>query len=1092
MNGSDKPIPVNARFRRFLGTRRESVVSIAAVLLLAAAPTQARVFTFDIEPQPADSALLQLAEVAELQILFSPKAIEEAESPGLKGTLPAREALEATLAGTGLVYEFKSEDFVVVMANANSRTKGDGEENFRNRAASAGGNTVRLAELQETAQEEVSADPARSDDEEETTEEIVVVGSRLEGMETASPVITIDSQTIERGGYANLEDVFRRLPQNLSSITAASHDVGQAVEFADTLLAVPRVPLGNSSINLRGLGSRSTLILVNGRRRAASAQASGGFTDISSIPLSQIERIEILTDGASAIYGTDAVAGVVNIILKRKFKGASMQIRYENSGTDGHLSRLAGAYSLNWSSGYLTTSIDASRHSPVDSNKLIHVGPSGRGDFTDLGGINARLRPHGSPGAVFEAMLVPWIPFYALTGSLVGLIPEGQDGTNLLETDLIDGDADSRSVYERRTIGPDIEKTALRMYASQDLGASHELYFEVSYTKQTDEQFWRPSLYDFSFLTGSRTVLVPKTNPFNRIGRDVVVGYSFENEFKHLLFSNEGEQKNIQASIGFRGNLPFRKDWKYTLDYSYGQEDSFWKRLADFTGVRGRGEDDPTIRVRPVLNGLNVFGDGSYPEIVAANVALLATLVEESERDAKSDVTSIEATLGGELFRLPGGAAQLVIGAQRRDRDNKINVPMPRSREVGAYFAEIGLPLAANRPGIEDLQLTFAVRREEIEQSGVASFFSLYRGPSQGIDLEMIAGIPEPPRRRTNELTGSSEFSSTPVIATLSWYPIENLRLRTTWGESFQAPLEIQQYNQVLSRNSTLNFRFSGLTLPEGFTEVYELRGGNLFLEPQEAQTLTFGFDFLPKSIPGLDLRATYTKTEYDNFIGNFSTVVSNPAARTEALRMLEDIASFPEVFIPGENGVLIFDGREKNFADRTSETIDLQANYELDTGLGSWVFRLNLQKMLELSTRTSDVGRLIEFHDTESGPSDLAGNFAVEWARGNYRITSILHYLSGHRVLTPQSSVRSALNDIPNPNPQTHATPYTTVDLQLRYVAPPGSSWLSGLDIALGAQDLFEADFPFVDNLVGYSASRVNPRGRVLYLALNKEFGGR
>ena len=223
MNGADKPIPVNARSGRVL------VVPIAVALLLAAAPTQARVFTFDIEPQPADSALLQLAEVAELQILFSPKATEEAESPGLTGTHSARDALNATLAGTGLVYEFKSEDFVVVKASSDSWKERAVNATSRNGAASARRNAVRLAELQETAQEEESAEPARSDDEEETTEEIVVVGSRLEGMETASPVITIDSQMIEE----------RRLCDPGGYLPAASHKTTAASPRHPKMLAKP-------------------------------------------------------------------------------------------------------------------------------------------------------------------------------------------------------------------------------------------------------------------------------------------------------------------------------------------------------------------------------------------------------------------------------------------------------------------------------------------------------------------------------------------------------------------------------------------------------------------------------------------------------------------------------------------------------------------------------------------------------------------------------------------------------------------------------------------------------------------------------------
>ena len=1057
---------------------------------------------FDIEPQSLESALLEFSEQADLQLVVDGNLLDGRETPGFNGEEKAEQVLVALLEDSDLV--FRKVGATVAIARSREAAVEIEQENEKKER-----NEESIAQLQETDKQDEPAEPGASnrnnEDRPMEMSDLVVVGSRLRGMETASPVIVIDRQTIETGGYSNLDDVFQRLPQNLSTITPMSSDVAQQFEFAESSRGqAGGTPLGNSSINLRGIGSRSTLILVNGRRRAVSPNSLGGFTGISSIPLSQIERIEILMDGASAIYGADAVVGVVNIVLRKDYKGALFQFRHENSSTEGDLSRLVGGYSLNWDRGSATVSLDASRNYPVDVNKLIHVGPSGRGDLSDLGGINGRLRPHGTPGAVFEVIPDRRNIFRSRPGALIGLVPEGQDGANLLESELVGGDPNSRSVYERRTIGPEVEKTAGRLYVSQVIGESHELDLEVTYTEQKDEQFWRARMADFKYLVSEYSTYVPASNRFNRFGRDVMVSYSYENEFRNLFLSSENARENIDAAIGLSGDLPFGYDWKYFLGYNYGIEDGTRRSLGDNSGTTGRGTLSPDIRLLPILENLNVFGDGSDPDTVAANVALLDSLIQWDVWNRDTNVSAIEATLGGDLFDLPGGRAQLVFGMQRREDEINSQItssgwrtseiaPETWTRDVRAYFAELGLPLLAGMPGAEELRFTFALRREEIDQSGVSEWGNFYFGaPSPaGVDFEALTGVPLPPAfRNSGPVQGSSTFSSTPVIGTLSWKPTRDLRFRTTWGESFLAPLAVQQFNDFFSFPATRSFARHGLTLPPGFTDVFNLQGTNRSLQAQTAQTFTFGFDYLPSAIRGLDLRITYSKTAYDNYIGTPPTYSTE--GRASLAIMLADIASFPEFFIPATNGVLVYDGREQNFADRTTETVDLQVDYRLDTGIGLWRLALNLQKTLELSSRVTPELPVIKFHDTERGPSDLAANLKAEWSRGPYRIASAVHYTSGHRVIDPYSARPSVFNDrMPNPDPQTSASSYTTVDLHVRYTSPASTGWLSGIDILLGAQNLFEPDFPFVDNFVGYSASRVNARGRVLYLELRKDFGG-
>lgn len=195
-------------------------------------------------------------------------------------------------------------------------------------------------------------------------EEIVVTGTRLRNIDPASPRVTITRLEIERGGYANVEDILRNLPQNLNSYNSLSGLVDQG-EFGATRIL--RTTLGTTGVNLRALGSRSTLVLVNGRRKARSSQDEQDIlTDVSSIPIAQIERVEIIADGASAIYGADAVAGVVNIILRPDYDGLTLAVRSETASNGAARDRLDVGHTFGWGDGFVTTSANFEQTEPND------------------------------------------------------------------------------------------------------------------------------------------------------------------------------------------------------------------------------------------------------------------------------------------------------------------------------------------------------------------------------------------------------------------------------------------------------------------------------------------------------------------------------------------------------------------------------------------------------------------------------------------------------------------------------------------------------------------------------------------------------
>ena len=182
-----------------------------------------------------------------------------------------------------------------------------------------------------------------------------LLGSRLQTIPAASPVYVLSRDEIDRRGLKNIEDIVRYLPQNFPSILSG----GSFDERS------PRFSQGAVTINLRGLGEGSTLVLVNGKRIAASPAEQGTFTDVSTIPFSAIERVEMITDGASAIYGSDAVGGVVNFILKRNFRGAETSLRYEDSSSGGDLRVIEQTLGFSWTTGNLTASFNFSEEDPV-------------------------------------------------------------------------------------------------------------------------------------------------------------------------------------------------------------------------------------------------------------------------------------------------------------------------------------------------------------------------------------------------------------------------------------------------------------------------------------------------------------------------------------------------------------------------------------------------------------------------------------------------------------------------------------------------------------------------------------------------------
>lgn len=1042
----------------------------------------------EIAAQSLRTALDQFAKQTGLQVVYAGAGIVNGErAPAVAGTLPPDAILARLLAPSGLQYKFVNARTVTVFRAGLSHASGE--------QGTAG--TKAGASAEPAAGASIRINPSSAAAKAATLGTITVTGTNLENVNPASPLIVIDAEQIKAGGYSSIVDVLRHLPQNFSSRTSTSQAMGET-EYGSSYLPISAI--GSDSINLRGLGDRSTLILVNGHRIAGSAQGQGAYTDISSIPLSQVERIEIVTDGASAIYGADAVAGVVNIILKKKYEGTVVEVRRENSSSGADISSLNLAHTFSWDKGFLSLSGSFRKTAPPDVNRFIHKGPAGVGDFSDLGGTDARTPGVGEPGVVFQAVDLGFNFF--LPGDALGIIPNGQNGTSLQPGDLLPYDASTApSVYNSLRIGPKVLTPALRINGEQDLGHDLKFSYSASYARQRNEEFWHPTLYDFNFLQQGTTTLIPASNPYNHFGQDVLVGYSYAKEFAGMTLSEDQKQTNANYNLDLSGKLPFLHGWHFDLSYNQSREAGTADSLGDDTGFTG-GPDDQ--RIFDLLNGLNVFGDGSDASVVDANRALLETLIDRNYNWFNSRLHVFNGLVRGELFSLPAGPVQLALGVQYRDERYHFASTLGgyaesnSKRTAPAEYAELSVPLLKDKAWAEDLRLSFAVRHESFNQRGTntlvnmgfdydANFNLVNLVQLGGFDLASLAGA------STGDTLGSSgsavpakySYSATSPEVRLSWQINDDLRLRATWGRSFLPPVPEQQFGQESVQLATYAVLFNGGMLPPGVNEIISLNGPNPNLKPQVATTRTLGFDYTPGFAPGLSIAATYNDTSFENFIGD-------PLSGLDYGQIFSDISKMPKgTFTLGQNGVLLWDARQVNFLGRRSRTIDANVTYGFDTPVGAWNINLDAVRTLKLVATPLPSYPPVVFSNSEFGPGNWAANLLVSWNKGNWFASTQAHYASGFRVMFPLSAQANIFNNFTpsNPNPRYHAGSYTTVDFQAGYRWPDDANWLSRTTLRLGVNNAFNKPFPFVDNQFGFVSNRVNIRGRVVYLDLTKNF---
>lgn len=354
-----------------------AIVGIACLLANQSAQAQSlrNVVRFDIKPQPLGKALLEFARQAHLQIMFATEVTRQFRTNGLKGEFTERRALADLLSKSKLRFVQSGNTIKIIRGDDGADKSATNSSLPRvgialTRLHESGGGSSDRATFTRSGSLRAKGRRRRP----AALQEVVVTGTHLSGGPPPStPIISITRTEIRQSGYQTVEQLMDSLPENFAAVGSEASGVNLSSEVDAGNIA------NGAAVDLMGLGTDSTLVLVNGHRLAPSG-TSGAFTDVSVIPLSVIKRVDIMTDGASAIYGADAIGGVVNYVLRSHEQGAETSVDYGSVTRGGFKNyRASQSAGFNWSTGNAFFAYEFQKQTPlraIDRSFSQSMGPS--------------------------------------------------------------------------------------------------------------------------------------------------------------------------------------------------------------------------------------------------------------------------------------------------------------------------------------------------------------------------------------------------------------------------------------------------------------------------------------------------------------------------------------------------------------------------------------------------------------------------------------------------------------------------------------------------------------------------------------------
>lgn len=950
-----------------------------------------------------------------------------------------------------------------------------------------------------------------------TLDRVEVTGSRIKRVdaETTQPVAVVTRADIEKTGLTNVFDI-------LNNITSSD---GSGLSTTTTQTNGSD---GSQQISLRGLGAERTLVLVDGKRWVTDTD---GTVDLSTIPVAIIERIDVLKDGASAIYGSDAIGGVVNIITRKNFEGAQVGVSYGQTEKGDGAQRAAditiGAAGER-ASGVISVSYSEQKEI-MAGDRAISSEPY-FGCFEYYGGVC----PYGSASGAYGRFVV--------SGS--GVAANGTYALNP-SANLANGyqAADFRAFTnaDRYNFSPVnyLQQPAqrLNLFAAGRFQVTDNIsaYTRLNYTKRYSNQQLAevPLTASVAGANGPQwKIAIDDMMPFNPFGVDI-------NTWNHRSVAigprNPAYDYDVLSiQLGLEGSFEIGDryfSWDLAGARNDGQYDARgtgYVNLFNLKNAVGAGGYDAAsnslycgtsyaTRIQGCIP-YNVFGGptlGLGTQINGAPAGRVLTAAEVQQminyvgytQVSTSGVTSYDYTgnLSGDLFELPAGMLSFAVGFEyRKDiafnqpdtlvssggSSDNFTEPTNGQTEVTEYFAEITAPLLKDVFLAKELELRAAVRKSDYKAVGKVG----------------LATVEADPGSPTNAMYG------------LKWKPMDELMFRASWGESFRAPSVSDLYGggfeSFPSTNDPCRINAAGTNwqtpanaaactaaglagttgrgVPQANSQIRTLNGGDPNLKPEYGTTFTYGFVYSPTWAEGLDLTVDAWKVELNDLQTTLSALaVMNRCLGTGGTVQDTSFCASVERTASGEVGTVRT--ARINLAEYRAAGIDFGAVYRWDAGeWGNFRFAVDTSWTDYSESRGSSAAAWFDSVGSYGGaPSFEYRTVAtIDWSKGDWSARWTTRYMSdlyeyncGFLNAKCGGSAPDGEGGISDFSSHTGA--YAVHDLNVAWAAP----W--DARISVGARNLFGKEPPILYNSSAHSfdASYDLPGGAYWYMQYRQDF---
>jgi iron complex outermembrane recepter protein len=919
----------------------------------------------------------------------------------------------------------------------------------------------------------------------QTTERIEITGSSIKRVdaETALPVTVINRADIERTGATTAQDLVNLIPSNFGGGVVANNVGATGVA---------------STANLRSLGAKYTLVLLNGRRVANYAFGNSPV-DLNSIPLAAVDRVEVLRDGASAVYGADAVAGVINFILKKDFQGLEASVyatKPQKKGGDSRTVSLTGGFGdLNTDGFNVLVSAFAERDDVLKARDRKFAESANRPDL----GINKASPRNGVPNFNFTDTLGNG---YGSRGNKVAPIinPFRYNGCDNAEFALV--------VRDATTCGTDYVKYIdLIPKQSYDnivgrgtfaLGADHQLFAEAVYVKGSTTSSYSPAPYtiNMTYPTAGRfypkSIIVPKGTPV-KAGFKLPDGTVFANDgvlAADITVTPTGTLSGTWRTVAGGGRTDITDTT--TTRLAFGAEGTFsgWDyKTAVTTSTNkgdikfGPGQFSYALLTPLVSSGeINVFGSQDATSLGK----LLSAQLTGLQQSAKSDSTELDFRVSRELFNLPAGGVGFAVGGSVRQE--KLD---QTSYEVLASGDQVG--------GAGPIPSVTGDRK-------VYGLFTEFEIPIvKGLDLNLAA------RYDSYKNGFGTSFNNVSPKASLSYRPIKDLLLRGSFGQGYRAPTLFENLRPFTSGNNTNANWSDPIRCPNGVpinSSVGTIQDecnvqqptaleGNKNLKPEKSDQFSLGIVFSPISeisvaIDYWDVKIKQAITQkseiqvlgqpdaFKDFIYRYDPTVY-PDGWTDDGKATGAIKGSTNKDFPIAYVYLPYDNAAKFFA--AGVDLNLQFKMKLPeigslgvTLDGTYYTKHGYQNFGEAAV--SDLGNYKDFGPVPRWRHALTFAFGA----GPVNVSLTNNYSGGYTDYVNAGIPFSA--DYPE-NRKVKA--YSTWDTQLAWKV------IKDLTLTLGVKNLLDTDPPSsrteTNFQTGYDASFTNPIGRAYYLKASYKF---